>query len=614
MTPDILAEDARRRARRDALERNYDPVAGIGACGPRVQVDTPVEGLPVARVPESMTADPVYPAARHCANAWKRLRCRHDFEYWCAVCCTVKHKTEGRVVPFVLNAPQRRVAAILEADRRERIPIRMIMLKARQWGGSTLVQMYMAWIQSCVRRNWHSLICAHVKDTAATIRGIYTRQLAGYPRDLWEGDEDPRFRPFERSANVREIAGRGCRVTIGSAESQEAVRGSDYSMAHLSETAFWPSTPHSSPNDFIRAICGSIALIPDSLIVMESTANGVGSYFHKEWLRCSSGKGDKHAVFVPWHEIEIYRLDPPDPAAFAASLNEYERGLWNLGLCLDQIYWYRRKSIEDECRTHMMAEFPTTAEEAFLNTGRSVFAAESVERMRADCRPGRPGEITPQGFRHDPLGALTMWADAEPGARYAVSVDIGGRSETSDWSVIAVMRRADGARRAHEVVAQWRGHIDHDLLVDRAEQIARHYNRALLVVESNSLESEADGAASLFVLSRLAERYANVYRRRSFDRSTGQSTSRVGFHTNRATKALIINELIEAVRDGTYIERDNLACNELLCYEQQPNGAYSARRGSHDDILITRALALHALHTPPVSPSAALPSPSAATW
>ena len=426
-TAGILAEDARRREARAAAEGGYDPVEGRGCCGPRELVDTPVEGLPRAFVPRAMTADPSYGSVRHDTAGWRRLRCRHDFEYWCAACVRIKHKTLGHDVPFVLNAPQRRVAAMLEADRRAGRPMRMIMLKARQWGGSTLVQMYMAWIQSCVRRNWHSLICAHVKDTAASIRGMYTKMLAAYPSELWDGDEPPRFRPFERSINVREIAGRGCRVTIGSAENQEAVRGSDYSMAHLSETAFWPATPRNSPADFIRAVCGAIALIPDSLIVMESTANGVGSYFHSEWLRCKAGDGDKHAVFVAWHEIEIYRLQPPDPEGLAASMNAYERMLWDAGLCLDQIYWYRRKRAEYADAAQMMAEFPTTDTEAFLNTGRGVFAPEAVERLRADCTvEPRRGETDGHRFRDDSLGGLRMWRDAEEGARYVAAVDIGG--------------------------------------------------------------------------------------------------------------------------------------------------------------------------------------------
>lgn len=605
----ILEEDARRRAARAAAEQGYDPIAGRGACGPRCRVSTPVPGLPHAMVPESMKADADYAAASHEPLLWQQLRCRHDFEYWCARCVTIKHKTTGCMVPFVLNAPQRRLAALLEADRRAGRPMRVIMLKARQWGGSTLVQMYMAWMQCCVRRNWHSLICAHVKDTAAAIRGMYTRMLENYPADLWTEDAAPRFSPFERSINTREIAGRGCRVTVGSAENQEAIRGSDYAMAHLSETAFWRDSTRSSPDDFIRAINGAIALVPDTLIVMESTANGVGSYFHNEWMRSREGRSDKHAVFVPWYEIEIYRLEPHDPAALAASLTDAERGLWRRGLCLDQINWYRHTLRAYSHPARMQAEYPGTDTEAFLNSGSGVFAPEAVERLRRGCLDApeaAQGEFTVAGFRPDSLGRARMWAVPAAGARYVVAVDIGGRSEGADWSVVVAMRTDAGS--TPEVVAQWRGHIDHDLLVEKAEWMARHYNNAMLIIESNTLETESEGDPNLFVLSRLADRYTNLYCRRSYDSLSGSYSSRVGFHTNRATKAMIISELIAAVRDGGYIERDNEACNELLTYEQQPGGGYGARRGCHDDILITRALALHAAGSlPPPAPPGVRP-------
>jgi len=600
----IIAEDVRRRSCRDAV---YDPVSGRGASGRRVEVDTPLDGLPRALVPVEMTEDPQYDLVRNDATAWRRLRCRHDFDYWCISCATIKNKVTGAEERLRLNAPQRRVAAVMDDDRRAGRPIRLIMLKARQWGGSTLVQMYMAWIQSCHRRNWNSLICAHVKDTASGIRGMYTRLLEGYPGELWEGDEAPRFRPYERSTNVREIAGRGCRVTVGSSENQEAVRGADYAMAHLSETAFWNSTPKRTPEQFIRAVCGAIALLPYSLIAMESTANGVGNYFHSEWLRCRDGRGDKHAVFVPWYEIEIYRLEPPagELRAFVGSLNAAEMTLWERGLCLDQIYWYRRKAAEYSCRAQMAAEFPSTDVEAFVNTGRGVFPHDRVAAMRAACTlPVRRGELDPAGRRFvedDTAGCLQLWTEPLPEAQYVVAVDVGGRSAASDWSVIAVMRRPRADAPA-EVAAQWRGHVDHDLLARKAAAVARFYNDALLVVESNTLESgnaDAGGDSNLFVLERLAREYRHIYRRRSHDTLNGRPCRRIGFHTNRHTKALLVDGLVEAVREGGYIERDPLACDELDTYEQLPSGAYAAKEGYHDDMLMTRAIALYVIATEP---------------
>lgn len=97
---------------------------------------------------------------------------------------------------------------MLEDMRTAGKPIRLILLKARQWGGSTLVQIYMAWIQLVHCRNWNSVICAHLKESAANIKGMYSKLLANYPDWLLDG-EKPKFKPFERMANTSVIAGRG---------------------------------------------------------------------------------------------------------------------------------------------------------------------------------------------------------------------------------------------------------------------------------------------------------------------------------------------------------------------------------------------------------------------
>ncbi len=610
---EILAEHRRRVERRRARGA-YDPLKGRRmALRTGNRVATPEPDVPLAYLPKSMVADADYEKARTDATLWRLLRCRHDFEYWCVRCVKIKHKTRDEDTPLVLNAAQRDVVDALERQRAAGRPLRLIVLKARQWGASTLIQAYMAWMQICVHRNWNSLICAHVKDAASAIRGAYTKLLENYPKAYWEGDEEPEFRPYERAQNIRMIKGRDCRVTIGSSETQDSFRGADYAMAHLSETAFWSATPQRSPEQCVRAVCGAVAYIPDSLIIMESTANGVGNYFHREWLRCKEGRGDKEAVFVPWYRIEMYALRPDDPAALAGSLTEYERRLWDLGLDLEQIYWFRMKLREYPSMESFQAEYPTSDIEAFASTGDGIFSAATVEEVRRNCREAAEmGEAHAPGvFAPDACGRLKVWERPEVGASYVAAVDVGGRSDKADWSVVLVMRQGeDGA--PHRVVAQWRGHCDHDVLVRHAEDIGRYYRNALLIIESNTLETEAYGGVeaggdgNLFVLNRLAERYPNLYRRENFDTVTRQRTSRVGFHTNTATKGMLIAGLVEAVRTGAFIERDNDACDELLTYERRRNGSYGARPGCHDDMLMTRAMALHALHgLPPRSAVAA---------
>lgn len=577
----ILIEDDIRTC---CWSREYDPVSGTGCFGRRVRVTTPYPGEESVLVPEGWTDRPL-----NDYTAWQRGRCRADFEYWCAKCVTIKRKSGG-YGPLILNAPQRRLLALLEEQRLGGRPIRAIILKARQWGGSTLVQTYMAWIQSCHRTDWHSVICAQQKDTASTIRGMYSKILECYPEHLWEGDAPPRFKPFEGSSNIREIAGRGCRVALCSSENPDAIRGTDFAMAHLSETAYWRSGPvHNAENIFV-AVSGSILMAPYSLVVMESTANGVGNYFHTEWLRSCRGESDKLPIFVPWFEIELYRATPPDARAFVERMGREELDLWNMGLALSQIYWYSGKKREYAAPVGMCAEFPTTAEEAFVNSGNPVFGVEDVEAMRRNCREPRWGDMAGNGtFTPLEQGPMGVWCLPERNAEYVVAVDIGGRSAAADWSVIAVLGFREGLKP--EVVAQWRGHIDHDLLAVKARQIAQWYNNALLVVESNTLECEGD--FGLFVINRLSESYQNLYRRQVLDIRGNPDTSRLGFHTNRSTKALIITNMVEAVREGKYIERDHRACNEMVTYEELPGPVYAAKEGNHDDIIITRAIALY---------------------
>lgn len=600
----ILAENALRNKR---LAVAYDPLTGRGATGRRIAVRIEWEDSEVC-LPATMVHSPGFTRLRNAAD-YMRLRFRHDFEYWCAVCVNVRHKKSGRIAPLILNAPQRRVLKMLEEDRLASRPIRMILLKARQWGGSTLIQIYMAWIQCVHRENWHSLISAHVRNTAATLRQLYSTTLANYPPDMWDSEEKPKFKPMTDAPNTRIIAGRGCCVTISSSFSPDSIRGLDLSMAHLTEVAFWQDSECISPADLMRSICGTIPLEPLSLIVLESTANGIGNFFHNEWVRASDGQSAYRPVFVPWHEIELYRLPLADPAKFAASMSTHEMELWNRGLTLEMINWYRSKLTELGDLPLMQAEYPTDADEAFVSSLSDVFSRPAIESLRKGCSVEPvTGELSGSGtagsealadlrFTPDPTGELKVWkhpARSPFHNRYVVAVDIGGRSRNSDWSVIAVLDRAPGNGQNPEIVAQWRGHCDHDILGWKAAAIARWYGNALLVIESNSLEAASSGASG-FILEELNAAYSNLYVRtvRTNALRPDSFDPKVGFHTNRHTKALIITRLIAMVREGGYTERDPQALAEMAVYRQLPNGNYAAKEGFNDDILMTRAMALY---------------------
>ena len=565
----------------------YDPLTGEGCCGERKRVSLPSIGevwLPTAMLEteslEALSDELTY----------KKTRIKYDFEYWCALCATVRDKVSGRNVKLHLNAPQRHVLEDLERQRLSGKGVRMILLKARQWGGSTLVLMYMAWIQLVLRRNWNSIICGHKRGTSSVIKGMYTKLLNHYPKELLEDGKRLEFKTFEGNANAKIITGRDCLVLLGTAQTDDVVRGYDIAMAHLSEVAFWPTSTMRNPEDVMRSIDGSLLVGGLTVEVLESTANGIGTYFHNEWVHSVNGESDKLAVFVPWTEIEIYRL-PVDEAEIPqlwASLDDYERELWNNGCTLEMIKWYHEKRKSYLSHEKMMAEFPTSASEAFCTTGRCVFSLTRLDEMRKHCcAPLKVGEVKLVGGKvkivKEGEARLKVWKMPMknlPESRYVVGVDIGGRSEGADYSVISVI---DCSERVCETVAQWRGHIDHDLLIEKAILLATFYNYALLAVESNTLETHASDGKSAFLLEQLKKNYRNVYRRKH---------GKLGFQTNVLSKRQLVNNFVTMVREGLLIEHDSDAIDEMSWYEEKVGGGFGGIKGKHDDIVMSRGIAL----------------------
>ena len=634
----ILAENRRRHA---SMVATYNPATGEGCQGERSCITLSDAPISQQYIPQPMLDECHWvsllaqdgsidkfittrlrkrPSQRLRSDIWTlwiKERIRYDFEFWAAMFVKIKDKQGQEDIPFILNRPQRRYLDMLETQRLSNKPIRIIMLKARQWGCSTITQVYMAWIQLVHCRNWNSIICAHLKDAAANIKGMYTKLLNNYPAWLLDTTEQPHFQPFERTSNTSFIAQRGCKITICSSESPEAVRGNDAAMAHLSEAAFWNDTPAHTPESLIRSIYGSIALLPYSIVVIESTANGTGGYFHREYMRTRRGESDKDAIFVPWYEIEMYAMHIDNPEEFAASLNQYEEWLWNKGATLEAIAWYRAKRREYARHADMMAEYPSDENEAFSYSGERIFDPVAVQRLRKHCSsPIAVGDLAGKQltgrealldirFVEEQQGLLQVWhmpvIDKNIRNRYIVAVDVGGRSHKADYSVIAVFDRIGMLQgETVELVAQWRGHIDHDLLAWKAAQIATFYNKALLVIESNTLETSCDDTRSNYILDTIASHYRNLYARQAIgDEISETPPTRWGFHMNRSTKSALVNTMINALRNNYYIEHDEHACHEFDVFERKPNGSFGAQEGEHDDILITRCIGFYIAHQEP---------------
>lgn len=490
----------------------------------------------------------------------------------------------------------------------------------------------------------NSLIVGHMASAAIEVEDMFKKTLDNFPIRLLY----PMGAPYKRTEskfasvfghpNIHRIPQRNCKIKIGTAENPNSARGGDYNLVHCTEVGLWKKTDGKSPEDIVDSATSGMLFAPKTSIVYESTAKGTGTFFHREYMAAKEGVSQFESLFVAWYEIDTYSLpfkSQEDKIDFASWLWEHrnqeheqsdreEAGkyywyMWGLGATLEAIHWYKEERKKYNDHGHMASEYPTDDIEAFVYAGAHVFDRYKVEQLRQSCLTIKPkvGDLQADGvkgeealrnikFVEDPNADLWVWEEPDIDKdnpisdRYIVSVDIGGRSDKADWSVIVVFDRywlMEGDKPC--VVAQLRCHMDMDLLAWKAAQIASWYDNALLVIESNTLETKdrerfVDGDNSIYILEQLKYVYDNLYaRERSAEEIKQDAPKKYGFHTNISTKPELIATLVEFVREGLYVERDQRALDELLQYERKPNGSFGAIQGFHDDLLMARAIALY---------------------
>jgi len=621
---EILLENKRREA---LLFPDYDPIQGTGSPIERFKLyvdDKSFINFPVAAIEaEPLIAEIVNHGSlsnllfflkkqdntitfEQLVEGVTKLRIKHDFEFWASTCVFIWDKISKDEVLFTLRPAQRKLLRELEDMRTNNMPIRIILLKARQWGGSTMVQMYMAWIQLFHRENWHSVIIAHVKEAARNIRGMYSRMGDRHPGHI----QKMTLRPYENSQTTKVMAERGNILSIGSSETPDAQRSFDIMMAHLSEVAFFKSTDKKTAEDLVQSIRASVPKEPYTLTVLESTAKGVGNFFHKEWIDAINKVSGYRPVFVAWWEIEIYRNEIKDYEGFINTMTDHDKYLWELGATLEGIKWYKDfKRSERYSDWRMASEYPSTDIEAFQSTGRRAFRLADVLRARRNNEPpifvgdvmgkAMRGENALIDITFEPYaqGNLEVWKFPDDKVkiqdRYVLFADIGGRTEGADWSAIKVFDRAPMLIGSPpEVVAVWHGHLDQDIFGWKAAQLGTMYNEGLLAIEVNSLRTEnrdTEGEHHLTVLDEIAMYYPNLYTRTSPEKIKQGAPTVYGFHTNRATKPMIIDMLNACLRDDMYVERHAKSCDEMDTYEIKDNGSYGAVDGLKDDLVVITA-------------------------
>lgn len=298
-----------------------------------------------------------------------RQEFKFNFPFYASKCLKIRTKTDG-LQPFVLNSVQSDLNDKIDEELRLKGKVRFIILKARQMGISTFVN----------ARFFHRTVFnSGIKAMVLTHQAKATAELFEMTRCYYDHCPDE-FKPKAHRDNTNELAF----ITIASsmktatAGSKNVGHGSTIQCLHWSEV--------SRSNNQAEMTTGVMQTVPTgdgTMIILESTANGVGEYFYQTWQAAMRGENDYVPIFYPWTAMQEYRVSAED-VEFSSEEREYQR---LHGIDDEQLAWRQKKIKEFEGSperrlAQFREQYPITAEEAFQQSNDSFISAESVTLAR----------------------------------------------------------------------------------------------------------------------------------------------------------------------------------------------------------------------------------------
>jgi hypothetical protein len=304
-----------------------------------------------------------------------KARMRTDLAAYATECLMIRTKS-GEVRPLVFNRAQRHIHAQLEAQHTATGKVRALILKGRQQGCSTYVGgrfFHRATHEHGIR----VFILTHEDAASQNLFEMVERFHDHCPSDE---------KPSTGAANARALSfdALDSGYKIGTAGTKGVGRSSTIQLFHGSEVGFWP---HAETH--AAGILQAVPDIPGTEVILESTANGLGNFFHQTWRDAETGDNDFCAIFVPWFWQDEYRKTPPRGFLASAAEREY-RDLY--GLDDAQICWRRQKIVELKDEGLFKQEYPANAAEAFQESGHDSFIPPSLiaRARKAKCEASGP--------------------------------------------------------------------------------------------------------------------------------------------------------------------------------------------------------------------------------
>ena len=498
-------------------------------------------------------------------------------------CLKIKTKS-GTVVPFRLNDAQRKLYAVAKRQQDAGKPVRLIILKARQLGFSTLTEGLI--FHACAtRKNVNALIVAHREDATAN---LFRMSKLFY-------DELPApVKPMLRASNAQELVfenpsklrserearpGLRSRIRCATAGGRGIGRSDTLQCVHLSEYAFWPDGADGKAST-LAGILQAVPSLPGTMVVIESTANGFED-FKERWDAAVAGENDFEPVFFAWFENPDYSMTVVPGTEWTPE----ERDLKAAYQLTDEQLQWRRWCIANNCGGSLemfRQEYPASPGEAFLHSGTGVFDNEQIVlRLERLPEPAGRGEFTDGEWTESETGAITLYELPEEGVPYVLGGDTAG--EGSDYFTAIVIDNVTG-----RIVAKLRQKYSEPEYVRQICALGRFYNDALVAIETNF---------STYPVMKLQEmEYPNQYSREREDTYTRQMKKSYGFRTDRQSRPRAIANLVEVFSSHPEWFTDRELLEEMLTFCYNEDHRPEALAGKHDDLVMGAAITYAARH------------------
>ena len=567
--------------------------------------------------------------------AWEWFRYyERNPKYFLKDCVKIIDK-EGQLVPLDIDdprykRPQNYFFNIYMRNYFSTGRFRAVVLKARQWGCTTLTKGME--LHAMLFSPYHrGLSVADDNDGAEGILEILRDMYDNLPdwiRPATKFDRTTRIRfqgwleesPLHRTPDDRPHENKSW-MRVETAANAKAGRKWSIRSFSGSEVAFWPA--HAAK--VLGGISQALAKTAGSLGVLESTGNGWGGEFYERCERARIGKSPWEFVFIPWFWIGEYHLTSKSKMELdylkvnfkefcdhikagrydEASLSRRELAFAKEHGCTGaQILWYRY-TLEDSCNGDdilMAQEYPAVPSDAFIVEGDAAFSVTALMKQMEEACLGeqydlRYSEAVVREFLYhrdvrafdlseDHQGRIHVWKEPVEGHEYIVAVDPSEGAESyvdekkeGDNTAIIV-----GDRTTGEVVARVAGSIVPDQTALLAMGLAYWYNEAVLAPENN-----AGFGTSIIELAK-DYGYANTFLQRVTDDSRKNTTYKMGWNTGEKSRHEMFSTARAAVRRGVWKIWDTMLLRELLSmvFKHKPGGKVKVEPtgGSKDDVCL----------------------------